>query len=115
MNWRLRMFAALLSAAAAAIVFWVLNARLVDHWLAVHTGTINESGPYYGFWSGFGSDLTEFGVIGVLATGIYQLGRGTTATNRAAGASARTLPPVVSSTSAIATIQTSKDRSRRTS
>lgn len=22
------------------------------------------SGPYYGFWSGFGSDLTEFGIIG---------------------------------------------------
>jgi hypothetical protein len=73
MKWRLMMFASVLSAAAVAIVLWVLNGRLVDHWLAVHTGTINESGPYYGFWSGFGSDLTEFGVIGVLATGIYQL------------------------------------------
>jgi hypothetical protein len=73
MTWRLTMFTALLSGAAVAIVLWVLNARPVDHWLAVHTGTINESGPYYGFWSGFGSDLTEFGIIGVLATGIYQL------------------------------------------
>ncbi len=34
------------------------------HWLAVHTGTVNESGPYYGFWSGFGSDLGEVAIIG---------------------------------------------------
>ena len=33
------------------------------HWLAVHTGTINESGPYYGFWSGFGSDIGEVTII----------------------------------------------------
>lgn len=40
------------------------------HWLAVHTGTVNEPGPYYGFFSGFGSDLSELallaGVIGLL-------------------------------------------------
>lgn len=29
------------------------------HWFEVHTGTVNESGPYYGFWSGFGSDIGE--------------------------------------------------------
>jgi hypothetical protein len=29
------------------------------HWFEVHTGTVNETGPYYGFWSGFGSDLGE--------------------------------------------------------
>jgi hypothetical protein len=73
MTSRLAVLAALISAAAVAIVLWILNARPVDHWLAVRTGTIDESGPYYGFWSGFGSDLTEFGIIGVLATGIYQL------------------------------------------
>lgn len=28
--------------------------------------------PYYGFWSGFGSDLTEFAIIGTIATGVYQ-------------------------------------------
>ncbi len=39
------------------------------HWLAVHTGTVNESGPYYGFWSGFGSDLGEVALIGALITG----------------------------------------------
>lgn len=28
-------------------------------WFEVHTGTVNEPGPYYGFWSGFGSDISE--------------------------------------------------------
>lgn len=32
-------------------------------WLEVHTGTVNESGPYYGFWSGFGSDIGEATLI----------------------------------------------------
>ena len=75
MTWRLTMFVALLSAIAVAVVLWVLNAGPVDHWLGVQTGIFNESGPYYGFWSGFGSDLTEFGIIGVISTGIYQLVR----------------------------------------
>ena len=73
MTWRLTIFTALLAAAATALVLWILDAGPVDDWLAVHTGTVNESGPYYGFWSGFGSDLTEFGIIGVISTGIYQL------------------------------------------
>jgi hypothetical protein len=55
-TWRLTMFTAVLLAAAVASVLWVLNAGPVDHWPAVHTGTVNEPGPYYGFWSGFGSD-----------------------------------------------------------
>lgn len=37
------------------------------HWLAVHTGTVNEAGPYYGFWSGFGSDIGEVTIIGGMA------------------------------------------------
>ena len=37
------------------------------HWLAVHTGTLNEPGPYYGFWSGFGSDLGEVALLGAVA------------------------------------------------
>ena len=41
------------------------------HWLAVHTGTINESGPYYGFFSGFGSDLGEIAIVGGLIS-IYR-------------------------------------------
>jgi hypothetical protein len=37
-----------------------------QHWLAVHTGTVNEAGPYYGFWSGFGSDLSELAIVGAI-------------------------------------------------
>jgi hypothetical protein len=38
------------------------------HWFEVHTGTVNETGPYYGFWSGFGSDIGEATlVVGVVA------------------------------------------------
>ena len=38
------------------------------HWFEVHTGTINESGPYYGFWSGFGSDVGEVTLLaGIVA------------------------------------------------
>jgi hypothetical protein len=70
---RLIIVATLACAGSVAIVFWALHSRQFGYWLQVHTGTINESGPYYGFWSGFGSDLEEFGVLGAVATGIYQL------------------------------------------
>jgi hypothetical protein len=73
MRWRPIITAGLTCAALAAIVLWVINSRQADHWLQVHTGTINEAGPYYGFWSGFGSDLEEFGILGAVGAGIYQL------------------------------------------
>jgi hypothetical protein len=72
-RWLLIAVAGLSLLVAAGIVSWVLNAHTVNHWLAVHTGTVNESGPYYGFWSGFGSDLAEFGILGAIGTAIYQL------------------------------------------
>ena len=75
MKWRLILAVGLACAASAAIALWVLNASQFGHWLGVHTGTFNESGPYYGFWSGFGSDLAEFAIIGTIATGVYQLVR----------------------------------------
>ncbi len=34
--------------------------HLFLHW----TGSDNVSGPYYGFWSGFGSDLGEVALLG---------------------------------------------------
>jgi hypothetical protein len=58
---------------AAIAVAWIMSAGPVNHWLAVHTGTVNESGPYYGFWSGFGSDLAELSILGAIGTGVYQL------------------------------------------
>jgi hypothetical protein len=74
-KWRPIITVGLVCAAVAGVVLWVSHAPLVGHWLQVHTGTINETGPYYGFWSGFGSDLTEFAIIGTIATAVYQLFR----------------------------------------
>ena len=73
MKWRPILIAALICAAVAVIALWVIHSRQVGYWLQVHTGTINESGPFYGFWSGFGSDLEEFGILGAIGAGIYQL------------------------------------------
>jgi hypothetical protein len=42
-----------------ALAFLIAYAKQSWWWIEVHTGTVNESGPYYGFWSGFGSDLGE--------------------------------------------------------
>ena len=44
-------------------------------WLYIHLG-INGSGPYYGFWSGFGSDLGEFTILIMLvkATNCHEKG-----------------------------------------
>lgn len=63
------------AALAAFAASWALYPGPVGHWLQVHTGTVNEPGPYYGFWSGFGSDLAEFGIIGAIGTCFYQLFR----------------------------------------
>jgi hypothetical protein len=73
MRWRPIITVGLTCAAVAAIVLWVRHAPQVGHWLQVHTGTNNESGVYYGFWSGFGSDIEEFGILGAIGAGIYQL------------------------------------------
>jgi hypothetical protein len=51
----------------ALLVELVLNFDVLRHWTAIHIGSINESGPYYGFWSGFGSDISE----GAIAIGLY--------------------------------------------
>jgi hypothetical protein len=43
---------------------------IIWHWLLQVTGTANEQGHWYAFWSGFGSDLGEATLIGALG-GIY--------------------------------------------
>ena len=73
MKWRLILIASLTCAAVVVIALWVIHSRQVGYWFQVHTGTINESGPYYGFWFGFGSDLEEFGILGAIGAAIYQL------------------------------------------
>lgn len=35
-------------------------------WIGHVLGLDNLSGPWYGFWSGFGSDITEFAIVGAL-------------------------------------------------
>lgn len=44
----------------------------LQHWFAVHTGTVNEPGPFYGFWSGFGSDLAELTAPLVVLFGLWK-------------------------------------------
>ena len=74
-RWRLFGLVGLTVVILAGVVAWALHASVVGPWLAVHTGTGDLSGPWYGFWSGFGSDLAEFGLIGAVATGVYQIVR----------------------------------------
>ena len=65
--------AAALAAVACVVVFWRHGAQGdagLQHWLAVHTGTLNEPGGYYGFWSGFGSDLGEVTLLAAVL-GVY--------------------------------------------
>ena len=71
-RWPLVAVAGLSLFTVVLILTWVLNAGTFNHWLGVHTGATNESGPYYGFWSGFGSDLAEFGILGAIGTATGQ-------------------------------------------
>jgi hypothetical protein len=70
MRWRVLALTATIL--IVAITAWALHAGTVDHWLAVHIGTANESSGYYAFWSGFGSDVAEFGLLGAVVTTAYQ-------------------------------------------
>jgi hypothetical protein len=72
-KWRPIVIAGLVCAVIAGLAVQLEHARLVGHWLQVHTGIINEPGPYYGFWSGFGSDIEEFGILGAIGAALYQL------------------------------------------
>ena len=72
-RWRLVLPVAL--ACLVGIAYLILHVQLVGRWLEVHLGVVNEPGPYYGFWSGFGSDIAEFGILGAIGAGVYQLVR----------------------------------------
>jgi hypothetical protein len=72
-RWRVVVPVAL--AGFVAATWWLLHVQQVGHWLQVHLGIVDEPGPYYGFWSGFGSDIAEFGILGALATAVYQMVR----------------------------------------
>jgi hypothetical protein len=55
------------------LVFLLIHAGW--HWVEVHTGTVNEAGPYYGFWSGFGSDLGEVTLITAVLASVFSFYR----------------------------------------
>jgi hypothetical protein len=71
-RWQIIGLVGVVAVSVAVATAWCLHASPINHWLAVHTGTVDESGPYYGFWSGFGSDIAEFGILGAVGTAIYQ-------------------------------------------
>jgi hypothetical protein len=49
------------------IAFWTDTA----HWFLRYTGADEESGSWYGFWSGFGGSIPDFLIIGSIIT-IYR-------------------------------------------
>jgi hypothetical protein len=55
------------------IVLLLVNFDVVRHWTAIHIGSVNESGPFYGFWSGFGSDISEFAIAVGIYTGVRKV------------------------------------------
>lgn len=60
---------ACLAAAVIALIWVLYPLEPFQHYLALKTGTLNEPGEYYGFWSGFGSvmeRLVELAVIGAI-------------------------------------------------
>jgi hypothetical protein len=67
LSWHWKLGVLLVSILVIAVLLGVWH-DLTFRWFEVHTGTVNESGPYYGFWSGFGSDIGEATLIaGVFA------------------------------------------------
>ena len=72
-RWRAVGIALVVVVALVLLVTWIRHVRAVTDWLQVHTGTVDEPGQYYAFWSGFGSDLAEFGILGAIATAVYHL------------------------------------------
>jgi hypothetical protein len=111
-KWRPILVAVLICAALAVVALWVIHSRQVGHWLQLHTGTINEPGPYYGFWSGFGSDLEEFGILGGIGAALYQLIKKYNCHEPAAGESGNIPRPAASSCSATAIIPTTRAQSQ---
>jgi hypothetical protein len=55
----------------AGLVFMVIDHLMVQHWIAIHTGT-EHAGPdlYYNWWSGFASDIGEYTIAVGLITGV---------------------------------------------
>jgi hypothetical protein len=61
-------FLAAVAALIVAIIVWQVTGFGLGHWLQVHLGITNEPGPYYGFFSGSGSDIGEIALVGAIIT-----------------------------------------------
>lgn len=59
---RIKLGVLLILVVAIAVLLGIFHTAFF-HWFEIHTGTVNETGPYYGFWSGFGSDIGEATLI----------------------------------------------------
>lgn len=59
--------------AIVILVLFIFNFDVLRHWTAIHIGSTKEGGPYYGFWSGFGSDISEFAIAAGIYTGIRKV------------------------------------------
>src|SRR3954453_4586053 len=62
-----------IEAALVLATIWLLHVPHLGYWLQFHLGIVDEAGPYYGFWSGFGSTLAEISALGAIGNGVYQL------------------------------------------
>ena len=54
----------LLAFVILVICYWSDSA----HWFLRYTGADQESGTWYGFWSGFGGSIPDFLILGSIAT-----------------------------------------------
>ena len=68
LRWKLVTLGLVIAVIAIVLAIWH---DFYFHWFEVHTGAVNESGPYYGFWSGFGSDIGE----ATLVAGLFAVWR----------------------------------------
>lgn len=58
----------LVLAFTGAVIAWRVTGFGLGHWAQVHTGIVNEAGPYYAFFSGVGSDIGEIALVGAVGT-----------------------------------------------
>jgi hypothetical protein len=67
---RLRPYLLVAALAGLGASVWAIFYGGGDAWIAHNLGLYNETGPWYAFWSGFGSDIAEYAVFGAVVTGI---------------------------------------------
>lgn len=60
----------LLAVVVVLLAVTIAFAKSIWWWVELHTGTTPKANPaYYGFWSGFGSDLGEASIVVAIVSG----------------------------------------------